>query len=60
MGCLWQADPFGSASALAAMFKFAFVNSLKSLISRAVNPHSFFADRDLAVFLKADPDPAAF
>ena len=27
---------------------------------RAVDPHSFFADLDLAVFLNADLDPAAF
>ena len=26
-------------------------------ISRAVDPHSFFADLDPAVFLNADPDP---
>ena len=26
----------------------------------AVDPHSFFADPDLAVFFNADPDPAAF
>ena len=25
--------------------------------SRAVDPHSFYADRDQAVFLNADPDP---
>ena len=24
---------------------------------RAVDPHSFYADPDLAVFLNADPDP---
>ena len=29
------------------------------VISRAVDPHSFFADPDPAVFLNADPDPAA-
>ena len=28
--------------------------------SRAVDPHSFFADPDPAVFLKADPDKSAF
>ena len=28
-------------------------------ISRAVDPHSFFSDPDPAVFLNADPDPAA-
>ena len=27
--------------------------------TRAVDPHSFFADLDPAVFLKADPDPVA-
>ena len=27
---------------------------------RAVDPHSFVADPDQAVFLNADPDPAAF
>ena len=29
-------------------------------LSRAVNPHLFFADPDPAVLLNADPDPAAF
>ena len=28
--------------------------------TRAVDPHSFFADPDPAVFRKADPDPASF
>ena len=28
--------------------------------SRAVDPHYFFADPDPAVFLPADPNPAAF
>ena len=28
--------------------------------SRAVDPHSFFADPNPAVLLNADPDPAAF
>ena len=28
-------------------------------MTRAVDPHSFFADPDPAVFLNADPDPAA-
>ena len=28
--------------------------------SRSVDPHSFFADPDLAVFLNADPDLAVF
>ena len=28
--------------------------------TRAMNPHSFFADPDPAAFLNADPDPAAF
>ena len=27
------------------------------LFIRAVDPHSFFADPDLTVFLNADPDP---
>ena len=31
-----------------------------SLGTRAVDPHSFFADLDPAVFLNADPDPAVF
>ena len=26
----------------------------------AVDPHSFYADPDLAVFLHVDPDPAVF
>ena len=26
-------------------------------LARAVDPHSFFADPDPAVFLNADPDP---
>ena len=26
-------------------------------VLRAVDPHSFYADPDLAVFLNADPDP---
>ena len=29
------------------------------LCTRAVDPHSFFADPDPAVLLNADPDPAA-
>ena len=28
-------------------------------LCRAVDPHSFFADPDPAVFCNADPDPAA-
>ena len=30
---------------------------LKFVKTRAVDPHSFFADPDPAVFLNADPDP---
>ena len=34
---------------------------LKSISwARVVDPHSFFADPDPAVFLNVDPDPAAF
>ena len=35
---------------------------VKKIPGRAVDPHSFFADPDSAVFLNADPvpDPAAF
>ena len=33
------------------------LNLLVSIISRAVDPHSFYADPDPAVFLNADPDP---
>ena len=29
------------------------------LFSRAVDPHSFFADPDPVVLFNADPDPAA-
>ena len=35
-------------------------NHVRVHISRAVDPHSFFADPDPAVFLNADPDTAAF
>ena len=31
-----------------------------TLLPRPVDPHSFFADPDPAVFLNADLDPAAF
>ena len=30
---------------------------MQILICRAVDPHSFFADPDPAVFFNADPDP---
>ena len=30
-----------------------------SVLARAVDPYSFFADPDPAVHLNADPDPAA-
>ena len=30
------------------------------ILTRAGDPHSFFADSDPAVLLNADPDPAAF
>ena len=33
-------------------------NHVRVHISRAVDPHSFFADPDPAVFLNADPDPS--
>ena len=36
-----------------------FLNNFRHLRSRAVDPHSFFADPDPAVFLNDDPDPAA-
>ena len=29
------------------------------ILTRAVDPHSFFADPNPAVFLNADPDPDA-
>ena len=34
--------------------------SLKSVLYRAVDPHSLFADPDPDPFLNADPDPFAF
>ena len=34
-----------------------FENLIIFLRRRAVEPHSFYADPDPAVFLKADPDP---
>ena len=37
------------------MFNCGFEEMIKT---RAVDPHSFFADPDPAVFLNADPDPA--
>ena len=36
-----------------------FLNNFRHPRSRAVDPHSFFADPDPAVFLNDDPDPAA-
>ena len=37
--------------------KFDSVHIIYYTESRAVDPHSFFADPDPAVFLNADPDP---
>ena len=34
------------------------MSGVSVLISRAVDPHSCFADPDPAVFLNTDPDPA--
>ena len=54
---------------LLAIAKFNSLLALSSLLikscklrvkSRAVDPHSFFADPDPAVFLNADPDPEIF
>ena len=33
---------------------------VQRVINGAVDPHTFFKDPDLVVFLNADPDPAAF
>ena len=44
--CVIPTDPFGRHQGV-------------YILLRAVDPHSFFADPDPAVFLNADPDPAA-
>ena len=39
-----------------SVFRIPFLAQSVSGASRAVDPHSFFADRDPAVLLNADPD----
>ena len=45
------------ADVLFALNKLSFKEQVYCPLDRAVDPHSFFADLDPAVFLNADPDP---
>ena len=55
-----MACPYSSEIVKPVFCCWFFSNLLHCLFVRAVDPHSYFADQDLAVFLLADPDPAAF
>ena len=46
---------FGSGSS--SSYSNILALKVKTVPNRAVDPHSFYADPDPAVFLNADPDP---